>query len=43
MVATEGLIDYGHIRETDSGAVLRGRQSGGTLANRLLRAANRSG
>ncbi|GAA2668985.1 hypothetical protein GCM10010437_004680 [Actinoplanes palleronii] len=39
VVATEGLIDYGHVRETDTGAVLRGRQSGGTLANRLLRAA----
>lgn len=41
VVATEGIIDYGHIRETDTGPVLRGRQNSGLIAPRLLRAATR--
>ncbi|GID52651.1 hypothetical protein [Actinoplanes couchii] len=41
VVATEGIIDYGHIRETDTGPVLRGRRGGGLIAPRLLRAATR--
>ncbi|GIE35979.1 hypothetical protein Ait01nite_090240 [Actinoplanes italicus] len=39
VVATDGIVDYGHIRETDTGPVLRGRQGSGLLTPRLLHAA----
>lgn len=39
VVATDGIVDYGHIRETDTGPVLRGRQGSGLLSPRLLHAA----
>jgi nucleoside phosphorylase len=38
VVAIEGIVEYGHIRGTDAGPVLRGRQGGGLLNPRLLQA-----